>query len=212
VDRRSVISFSAGMSIAYVFVHLMPELHEVRTSFTQSVSIDMYYEGMAIYLFALVGFLVFYGLDHLRRRFGESEGEEGAGPAFRLHVGGFAIYVGLVSYLLVNSLEETEVSIALYTAAITLHFLAVEHSLAGEYGAAYKHIGRFALAGMAILGWAAGVMFALPVWVLALLVAFVSGAIVMNSTIMELPSEKDGRFVPFAAGGVVYGMILLPLG
>ena len=34
----------------------------------------------------------------------------------------------------------------------------------------------------------------------------------MNSLISELPSEKDGRFLPFLAGGLLYGVILLPLG
>jgi hypothetical protein len=48
--------------------------------------------------------------------------------------------------------------------------------------------------------------------VLALLVAFVSGAVIMNSAIMELPSGKEGRFVPFMIGGLLYGLILLPLG
>ena len=42
--------------------------------------------------------------------------------------------------------------------------------------------------------------------------AFVSGAVIVNSAIMELPSDKDGRFVPFMLGGVIYGLILLPLG
>jgi hypothetical protein len=34
----------------------------------------------------------------------------------------------------------------------------------------------------------------------------------MNSAIMELPTEKDGRFVPFLAGSLIYGIVLLPLG
>jgi hypothetical protein len=42
--------------------------------------------------------------------------------------------------------------------------------------------------------------------------AFVAGAIIINSAIMEVPSEKDGRFVPFMTGGLIYGLILLPLG
>jgi len=58
-DRRNIVSFGAGMSAAYVFVHLMPELHSVRSSFSASVSVPMRYEGMAIYYLALVGFLVF---------------------------------------------------------------------------------------------------------------------------------------------------------
>lgn len=34
----------------------------------------------------------------------------------------------------------------------------------------------------------------------------------MNSLILELPTEKDGRFWPFLSGGLLYGLILLPLG
>ena len=47
---------------------------------------------------------------------------------------------------------------------------------------------------------------------LAPALAFVSGAIIMNTMIMELPTEKDGRFVPFMAGGAIYGLVLLPMG
>jgi hypothetical protein len=65
---------------------------------------------------------------------------------------------------------------------------------------------------MALLGWGMGLLFALPGHILALLVAFISGAIIVNALIMELPAEKDGRFLPFMAGGLVYGLILLPLG
>jgi hypothetical protein len=65
---------------------------------------------------------------------------------------------------------------------------------------------------MVIAGWCAGALVALPVYGLALLVAFLSGAIIMNSSVMELPNDKDGRFLPFVLGGLVYGLILLPLG
>jgi len=65
---------------------------------------------------------------------------------------------------------------------------------------------------MTLLGWGMGLLFALPGHILALLLAFISGAIIVNSLIMELPAEKDGRFLPFMAGGLLYGLILLPLG
>lgn len=211
-DRRSVVSFGAGMSAAYVFVHLLPELSEVRQQFVESVEAPLRFEGMAIYFLALVGFLVFYGLDHLRAHLRESPEAARFGLSFRLHVGGFAAYAGLVSYLLVNSLGETPTDTGLYAVAIAFHFLSVEHALRREYGAAFERSGRFVLAGMSLLGWAVGLLFALPPYALALLVAFLSGAIIMNSLIMELPSEKDGRFLPFVSGGVAYGLLLLPLG
>jgi hypothetical protein len=87
-------------------------------------------------------------------------------------------------------------SVALYAVAITVHFLAVDHSLHEEHGAAYERVGRFMLAGMCLIGWGTGLLIALPPYVIALLVAFLSGSIIMNSLIMELPSEKDGRFLP----------------
>jgi hypothetical protein len=212
-DDRSLVSFAAGASVAYVFVYAIPELHDARRIFATSVSISLRYEGMAIFLIALVGFLVFYGLDHFRaqlRRRPTAVGQDDL--AYRLHIGGFAVYVWLMAYLLVNSLDETPGSTALYTVAIAGHFLALDHSLLNEHRAAYERTGRFTLAGMSVLGWGVGLLFALPRYGLALLVAFISGAIIMNSTIMELPSEKDGRFLAFMAGGVVYGLILLPLG
>jgi len=218
LDRRSALSFGAGMSAAYVFVHLMPELHASRGAFVESVSRSLRYEGMAIYYVALVGFLVFYALDEMRARLREGgEGGEGgqggvADPAFKLHIGGFAAYVGLMAYLLVHNLEDTTMATALYAVPIAFHFLSADHSLRSEHGAAYDRIGRPLLAAMSLLGWGVGLLVALPTPIVALLVAFISGAIIMNNSIMELPSEKDARFIPFILGGLVYGAILLPLG
>jgi hypothetical protein len=212
LDPRSIISFGAGMSAAYVFVHVMPELAGARHAFVDAFAVPLRYEGMAIYFVALVGFLMFYGLDNVRARLRDRVQTGTAWTGFRLHVGGFAAYVALMAYLLVHRLEPGSGATGLYALVIAFHFLALDHSLQEEHGVAYERTGRFVLAGASLLGWGAGVLFAVPHGVLALLVAFVSGAIMMNSMIMELPSEKEGRFWPFVTGGVVYGLILLPLG
>lgn len=211
-DRGSILSFGGGMSAAYVFVHVMPELHGARRAFVDSVSAPLRYEGMAIYFVALVGFLLFYGLEHQSNRLRERTEAGLTSPSFRLDISGFAAYVWLMAYLLVNQFGESATSITLYAIALTFHFLALENALRQEHGAAYERIGRFVLAGMALLGWGMGLLFAMPNHVLALMVAFISGAIIMNSLIMELPAGKDGRFWPFMTGGLLYGLILLPLG
>jgi hypothetical protein len=212
-DRRTVISFAAGMTAAYVFVHLLPELHGARQTFTESASIELRYEGMSIYFLSLLGFLLFYGLDHLQSKLGEAaQGEAGERRAFRLHIGGFAAYVTLMAYLLVHNLEGEPIQKVMYAVAIAVHFLGIDHALREEHGAQYDGVGRFVLAGACILGWGLGLAVDLPVPVLAMMVAFISGSIIMNSLITELPSEKDGRFVPFLIGGLLYGLILLPLG
>ncbi len=65
---------------------------------------------------------------------------------------------------------------------------------------------------MALAGWASAALLDLPASLIPLLLAFLSGAVIMNSLILELPTEKDGRFWPFITGGLLYGLILLPLG
>jgi hypothetical protein len=211
-DERAVVSFGAGMSAAYVFVHLMPELHGVRVAFAETASIVLRYEGMAIYVVALVGFLAFYALDHFRLRLQDGSREEEVGGAFKLHIGGFGAYAWVMAYLLVNNMEEATVSMGAYALAIAFHFLSVTHHLREEHRSAYDHLGRYVLAGAVVLGWGVGFLLPLPRGGVALLTAFISGGIIMNSTIMELPSEKDGRFFPFLSGGLLYGLILLPLG
>lgn len=211
-NPRSIISFGAGMSAAYVFMHLMPELHAARSTFVESVSVPLRYEGMAIYFISLLGFLAFYGFDHLRDRLGEAAEAGEVGLAFKIHVGGFTAYVWLMSYLLIHHLGTAPVSTAMYALAIAFHFLALDHALRNEHGDTYLRLGRFVLAAAAILGWVSGLMIALPQHVLAPLVAFISGAIIMNSMIMELSGGKEARYLPFLSGGMIYGLILLPLG
>jgi len=204
-DRRITVSFGAGISIAYVFVNMMPELHGARTALLASVSMPLRFEGMAVYFLSLVGFLLFYGMEHMRK---QVHGK----AADRSHLGGFAAYVLLVGYLLVHNPEDSALSMTAYAVAMTGHFLTVERSLREEHRARFDRVGRFVLAGAALLGWGLGLLVTLPPYTLALFLAFVSGAVIMNSAIMELPAEKDGRFWPFVSGGLAYGLLLLPLG
>jgi hypothetical protein len=212
-DDRGMISFAGGMAAAYVFVQVMPELHEARGLFSKSVARKLPYEGMAIYFVALLGFLVFYALDNLRRaargRAAEEADEE---RSFRFHVGGFAVYAFLISFLLLERLDEARVSLAFYTLAMGGHFLALTHTLRHEYGALYDAKGRYILAVACVLGWGCALLASPPREAIAMLTALVSGAIIMNSMLMELPEEHEGKFLPFILGGLIYGVILLPLG
>jgi hypothetical protein len=211
-DDRVAISFGAGMSVAYVFVHVMPELHDVRVSFAEGMGTPLPFQGMLVYYFALVGFLLFFLMDQLRERMAHSSGESAASLAFRLEIGGFSAYVGMMGYVLLRNLGETHTSTAFFAATIAIHFLALDHSLAMSHADPYRRVGRFVLAGSVVLGWLLGVALPLPAPVVALLVAFVSGAVVVNATIMEIHGEKGGHLLPFAAGGLIYGLILIPLG
>ena len=214
---RGVISFGAGMSAAYVFVHVMPELHGAREALNEARP-GLRWQGMATYFVALLGFLAFYALGHRRHR-GSAEAagraeapgnpEEGG---YGLKLAGFAIYVWLLGYLLVRSFEDSGTSTLLFALAIGGHLLSVLHAFAREHAGRFLRRGRYVLAAMAPLGWGAGVLLGLPPALTALLVAFVSGAVIVNSAVTELPTESGGRLGPFLLGGLLYGVILLPLG
>lgn len=89
---------------------------------------------------------------------------------------GFALHVALVSYLLSNGPKATPGEVIPYAFAMAARFLATDHALRHEHGERYDRSGRWWLAAMALSGWAGGLLVALPAPVLALLLAFVSGA------------------------------------
>lgn len=213
--RRASVSAGAGAAVAYVFVHLLPDLAEAARAFVEATAVrTWWFTESHVYLAALGGFVVFYGLEHLvawsRRtpRTGEA-GDLKERAVFLLHVGGFAVYAAMVSYLMVRGIGMAQASVALYTVAMALHFLSVDHALLREHGAMYVQRGRYVLAGAAIAGWACGLLGEIPKPILCILLGLVSGGVIMNSTIMELPREKEGKFWSFLLGAFAYAVIVL---
>jgi len=211
-DRRSLLSFSAGISLAYVFVHLMPELSSARETFVQSTLLPTLFDGRVIYFVALLGFLLFFGLDHFSKTARRAAAErDGGAPDYDIKVAGFAGYVALVSYLLVNNLDNSAIASTAYATAMAVHFLTFDHDFREDSPKAYVRRGHLLLAAAAPLGWGLGLLFTLPAATLALMLAFLSGGVIVNSMIAELPSEKRGKFLPLLAGSIIYSAVLIPL-
>lgn len=162
-----------------------------------------------VYTAALIGFLLFYGLENMVSRSaarGRAQGEPTSRLTYRLQLGGFAAYCGLVGYLMVH---QRSLPTLLYLIAMALHFLAVNHSLEREYGSTYDHSGRWLLAAAILIGGSAGIFTSMSEELLATLLGLNSGGVVINSMIMELPTEKEGRFWPFCLGAIGYSLLLL---
>lgn len=211
---RTAISLGAGVSTAYVFVHMLPELSEAGETFVAAtVDMNLPLPELRIYGAALAGFLVFYGLENLvswsrESAAGRGEDREAPLPVVLLHIGGFAAYVGLVSYLIVRGVTDRPVPLALYAVAMGLHFLGVDHALHREHGAAYDRVGRFVMAATPLAGWGVGAVTELSRPAVITGLGIVAGGVVMNSMVMELPGEKDGRFWAFVVGAVSYAGVL----
>jgi hypothetical protein len=213
--RRAGLSAASGASVAYVFVHLLPDLSEAGETFVSTAASQVVlFPRSHVYLAALAGFIVFYGLEHMVMRSRATEGGEAANIhsgkfAFRLQIGGFAAYAMLVSDGVVRGTGLAQASLTLYTVAMGLHFLSVDHALFREHGALYLRRGRFILAGAVLAGWVCGQLLEIPRPLLCSLLGIVAGGVIMNGAIMELPREKEGRFWPFVLGAVAYAAIIL---
>ncbi|ADJ15094.1 hypothetical protein [Halalkalicoccus jeotgali] len=205
--RSRWLSAGGGVSVAYVFVHMLPELGERQHAF-EDAGILVGFLDHHVYLLALAGFATFYGLERLaqRSRRGQRAVDE---PVFWIHIGSFGLYNCLVGYLLVHRTGPATESLALFTVAMALHFLVNDYGLRHHHEGSYHRIGRWMLAGGVLIGWLLGTTVALGEVALAVPVAFLGGAIVLNTIKEELPAERESRFWAFALGAFGYAVLLL---
>lgn len=211
--RSWILSAAAGVSVAYVFVHLLPEIAAAQDAVedaTSTPAIDRH-----SYLVALFGLAVFYGLERLARQ-AKSKGEASTGGratstgAFWVSIGSFAIYNAVIGYLVFVRAEEQPLSeVVIFVVALGLHFLINDLGLREHHQARYDRIGRPLLVAAVLAGWAAGLVVDLPEVAIGLAVAFLGGGIIFNVMKEELPEERESRFLAFACGAAVYTALLL---
>jgi hypothetical protein len=215
--QRKLLSFGAGVTIAYVFVHLLPELEAAREVLARNdARMALPFPALRVYLAALIGFMFFYALGYLvaaNRKPAGSEATQGEEDRLRrsLHVDAFLVYVWLAGYLAVRSLEEGTTPTTLYTVALGLHFLSLDFTLFHEYGPWYKRSARYAFALAPLTGWTVGIFVGFSQFFTAALLGFMSGGIILNAIASELPKEKEGRLLYFLFGGAFYAALLIIL-
>jgi hypothetical protein len=211
--RRRLVSAAAGVSLAYVFVDVLPELGEQRLAFLNAAGgEDLAFAEQRIYALALLSFVVFYGLEHMVLVSRESRRElVAAGESdrvYRLHLAGFALYNGLIGYLLVERAERGAAALAIYSLAMAIHFVTIDHLLGEEHGEAFRRTGRWILAASVVVGWLLGRTTPISDVVFARLFAVLAGGVVITSLSAELPDDRKGRFWPFALGAVAFALLL----
>ena len=108
--RSRWLSAAGGVSVTYVFVHLLPDLAEEQETIREAVGESFAFLEQHVYLVALVGLGVFYGLERTakvsRRRRRGLGGRDAAGAGvFWLHTVSFALYSALIGYLLLHREE-----------------------------------------------------------------------------------------------------------
>lgn len=226
VPERALGSFAGGLAVAYVFLHLLPEVAEGNERVAEAledVVTSTPMSELAIFAVALTGFTLMYGLERRaehagsprsRVSTGDSSGESSADDpppgVFYLHLASFTLYNGVIAYTLPLHFRTGVLFAILFTVAIGLHILLTDRGMSEHYPGRFAAGGRYVLAAALIVGWAASALFApTSTLVVSLLTALVGGAVLLNVFKEELPGAGSrSSFAWFLAGLVLYAVLL----
>ena len=212
IPRSYWLSGAGGVSVAYVFVHVLPELDAGQAAIERSV---LGFLEHHVYLLALSGFALFYGVERLAQRSTDDrEGDERADlensdGVFWVHVGSFAAYNLIIGYLLVHRERPGLDSLLFYAFAVGLHFVVNDHGLRDHHHDAYDRVGRWVLAAAVLAGVGVGLLTSVEEPLVMSLFAFLAGGIILNVIKEELPKERRSNFWAFGVGTAGYAALLL---
>jgi hypothetical protein len=212
--RSRWLSLGSGVSVAYVFVHILPELSQSQETLQNKLDQSLAFLEHHVYLMALFGLAAFYGLERAANRSRQrnratAQGDVTSTGVFWLHIGSFGIYNALIGYLLLHREEPGLGSLVFFTIAMGLHFIVNDYGLREHHKHTYDQIGRWILAVAIIIGWVLGSRTEISQAAIAVLFAFLAGGVVLNVLKEELPNERESKFWAFALGAGGYTALLL---
>lgn len=207
-------SFVGGISLAYVFFHLLPTLtayeHEVSELFHLS-SASSYH---VIFGSILAGLVVFYFLEQAMETTKLNVGtgqKEVRSSVFWAHIGSYFGYNLIIGLLLSDQRFETNMTALFYLLAIGVHFLTNDWVLRHHFEKQYDRYGRKLLTVAVLVGWVIGHLLHIEHTIIGLLEAFVAGGMILNAIKDELPACKGRGFIPFLIGISMYALLLISL-
>ena len=211
--RSRWLSFSGGVAVAYVFLHLLPELASHGGDFQEAMEVPRVLATSTVYALALAGLTLFYATERmLQSSKGERREAEGRDRpdhgVFWLHIALSSLLIAIIAYLLNHREDMSPGGLALYTVAMALHFVTADFGTRSDHPELYDDIGRWVLVVATLLGWLAGVFIELDEVTVGCLFAFLGGGIILTILKEELPEESESRLFPFVGGVLLYGALV----
>lgn len=203
LPRSRWLSGAGGVSVAYVFVHLLPELAAISEELVDQIG---WVEEALVYVVAMSGLAIFYGVERAVKV------ADDADARLWVHVTAFTLYNLIVGYALLHRGERDLVSTSLFILAMIPHFLVNDYGLRQENPRLFRHEARWILAFAPLAGCLIGVYFEPPRMGISLLLAFLSGGVILNVLKEELPEERKSHYWAFLTGAGVYTAVLLMAG
>ena len=209
-DRTQTIlaSVGGGAAVAYVFVHLLPELASGGSELSDlplaAYSPTAITEA-GLFLTAMVGMVVFFTLD-VRTE----EVRSSTQASYRAHLVTFGS-ISLIYAYTMPSLVTTGWDYALlFTVVLGAHILLADRSLARAHPERFRHETRWFGVGAVAIG--LGTAYLLPPVqdiTLGVLTAFLGGGLLMTTFREELPAASRTRLPWFIGGVTVMAALLL---
>ncbi|MEX2397369.1 MAG: hypothetical protein WD491_10095 [Balneolales bacterium] len=212
MSKSKWLSFAGGISIAFVFVHILPELHNMQATLREEGRVSLLFERY-LYIISLLGVLLFYGLERILIDMRENNTSK-IPQSYKIsifwwHVCMFATFNLIIGYYLHHELIVYNFSTLFTFIALGFHLLIVDYSLLRHHESRYHNIGRWFMATAVFAGGVAGVFVTIPDIFSFALFALVSGAIVVNSFKEELPKDKENNYTFFLTGSIIYTVLLI---
>lgn len=215
IPRSKWLSIAGGISVSYVFIHLLPELEDWQLLFEEKYQDCFSFLKHHLYLVALLGLTLFYGMEKAAlitkasQRKSQQYKEDKNQKVFWLHIILFSIYNALIGYLLVHRDDDSIITLIWFAIAMGFHFIVNDYSLLDHYRRSYQQKGRWVVSLSILLGWLAGALTSVADIFIAVLFSLVAGSIVLNVLKEELPEERESNFWAFLTGILIYSGVLL---
>ena len=214
ISRVRWLSFAGGVSLSYVFLHLIPELEQQRIEVSERFSSTLQLHSELVHLVALVGAVVFFGL-HRQTRTGSQRVQRAATRLFDItfwiSIGSFALYNALITHSIHRRAEIDFAAVLVFVLAMTMHFVVNDYGMRRRFFAAYQHTGRWLLALAVIAGWLSGFMIDTGDVLFLIILAFLAGGTVIHVLSEELPEGRGSNFATFLSGVAIYSAVLIIL-
>lgn len=199
--HAKILSFGGGISIAYVFIDILPKL--AKSDILVKTTLPFLEEH--VYILALAGFLLFYLVD-------QGEKCERKQDVKWLTLGLYTLFNLSVGYAVVDKDNPEVEPLLLFTIALALHYFVIDYHLTKAHGTFYREKGKWIVIGALYAGWLLGLIYTLPATAIALASAFIGGGVIMNVMRHELPAKTPHSVYTFLTGAILYTIILLVIG
>lgn len=206
--QDAVASFSGGVAVAYVFVHMLPELADGELAFADITipdAIPDLFIQSALFLVALIGLVVFYAFDAKA-----AESKDGSKSLYRANLIMIGVLSLIFSYTNPDRIKLGADFAILFAIVMSLHFVLSDRGLARAHPNHFRRKDRWVLTAFLFAGLALSYFVPPPNELfVAIPTAFLGGAVLMAVFREELPNVSVARLGWFTSGVGLFSVLLL---